>query len=68
MNMIQKINEVIAKQSNGTIDAENIYIIDYKNINGGDVEIIENQPIHNCVHLTNENKVNVHYVAFKENA
>ena len=68
MSMIQKINAVIAEQSNGTIDAENIYVIDYKNINGGEVEITENKPVHNCVHLTNEKKVNVHYVAFKENA
>ncbi|MCZ8145007.1 hypothetical protein [Flavobacterium sp.] len=66
--MIQRINEIIAGQSNGTIDAENIYVIDYKNINGGEVEILENQPEHDCVHLTNEKKVNVHYVAFKENA
>jgi hypothetical protein len=68
MSMIQKINEVIANQSNGKTGAENIYVIDYKNINGGDVEVLENKPEHDCVHLTNEKKVNVYYVAFKENA
>lgn len=66
--MIQKINEIIVAQSNGTIVTENIYVIDYKNINGGSVEVLENKPEHNCVHLTNENRVIVHYVAFKENA
>lgn len=66
--MIQKINEVIVAQSNGILDAENIYIIDYKNINGGVVEVLENKPEHHCVRLTNENKVNVHYIVFKENA
>jgi hypothetical protein len=66
--MIQKINEIIVAQSNGTLVTENIYVIDYKNINGGNVEVLENKPEHNCVHLTNENRVFVHYVAFKENA
>lgn len=66
--MIQKINEIILEQNNGLINTENIFIIDYKNINGGDVEVIENKPEHNCVHLTNENKVSVYYVTFKENA
>ncbi len=66
--MIQKINEIILAQTNGTINAENIYIIDYKNINGGDVEVLAINPQDNCVHLTNEKKVNVYYVAFKDNA
>jgi hypothetical protein len=68
MNMIQKINQIIAEQSNGAIDAENIYVIDYKNINRGDVEVLPNKPKHDCVHLINEKKVNVYYVAFKDNA
>lgn len=66
--MIQKINEVIVAQNNGIINTENIYVIDFKNINGGDVEVLEKMPEHNCVHLTNENKVSVCYVAFKDNA
>jgi hypothetical protein len=66
--MIQKINEFIIAQNNSTIDTENIYIIDYKNINGGGVEIIENEPGHGHVHLTNNKKLNIFYVAFKENA
>jgi hypothetical protein len=68
MSMIQKINEFIIAQNNSTIDTENIYIIDYKNINGGGVEIIENEPGHGHVHLTNNKKLNIFYVAFKENA
>jgi len=66
--MIQRIKEIITAQNYDTIDAENIYIIDYKNINGGDVEVLDSKPKDNCVHLTNENKVNVYYVAFKDNA
>ena len=68
MSMIQKIREVIVAQNNGIIDTENIYIIDYKNINGGEVEVLENEPEHNYVHLSNDKKVEVYYVSFKENA
>lgn len=66
--MIQKINQIIVAQSNGTTDSENIYVIDYKNINGGEVEVLESEPADKFVHLTNENRVCVCYVAFKENA
>jgi hypothetical protein len=66
--MIQKIKEIIVAQNNGTIDSENIYVVDYKNINGGEVEIFENKPIEDCVHLTNEHKLNVYFVTLKENA
>ncbi len=68
MSMIQKINQIISEQGNGTIDSENIFIIDYKNINRGGVEVLPNKPEHDCVHLINDKKVNVYYVAFKENA
>lgn len=66
--MIQKINELIAAQNNGTISSENIFVIDYKNINGGQVEVLETEPEHKCVHLVNDNKVGIYYVAFKDNA
>ncbi len=66
--MIQRIKEIIIAQNNGTIDAENIYIIDYKNINGGEVKVLDSKPQENCVRLTNENRVNVYYVAFRDNA
>ncbi|WP_080776863.1 hypothetical protein [Chryseobacterium phocaeense] len=66
--MIQKINEVIVEQRSSTINTENIYIIDYKNINNGIVEVLENQPGDSCVHLTNEHRISIYYVAFNENA
>lgn len=68
MSMIQKINSVIKEQKNGTTNSENIYIIDYKNINGGEVEVLEAKPENSCVHLSNENTVEVYFVAFKDNA
>jgi hypothetical protein len=66
--MIQRIEAIISAQNNGTIDSENIYVIDYKNINGGEVNVLENKPVENSVHLTNENRINVYFVTFKENA
>lgn len=66
--MIQKINEIIVAQYNGTINTDNIYVIDYKNINGGEIKVLEDRPQDDYVHLTNENNVNLYYVAFQENA
>jgi len=68
MNMIQKINKIIKNQKHGVIDSENIFIIDYKNINGGEVEVLDTKPGYSCVHLSNENRVEVFFVAFKGNA
>ena len=66
--MIQKINTAIKDQRNGSLNSGNIYIIDYKKINGGKVEVLDTLPQHDCVHLTNERNVEIHYVAFEENA
>lgn len=66
--MIQKIKDTIASQLNGSIDSENIYIVDYKNINGGKVEVLSIEPTDHYVHLANNIKVEVYYVAFGENA
>lgn len=68
MSMIEIINNIIVNQRNGKINSKNIFIIDYKNINGGNVEVLENEPDHNSVHLTNDNKVSVYYVALNDNA
>jgi hypothetical protein len=66
--MIQRINEVITAQKNATTKSENIYIIDFKKINGGEVELLEIKPEHQCVHLINKNTVEIYYVVFGENA
>lgn len=68
MNTIQKISKIIAAQNNGIINSPNIYVIDYKNINGGGVEVSENEPEHNYVYLSNENNLEVFYISFLENA
>lgn len=67
-NMIQEINAVIRAQNNGETNSKEIFVIDYKKINGGDVEILSERPEHDCVILYNERNIFIHYVAFKENA
>lgn len=66
--MIQKINEVIIAQKNGTLASEQIFIIDYKKINGGEVEVLDVKPKFECVEILNNSKIEIYYVAFKENA
>lgn len=68
MNMIQRINDIIKDQHNGKIASEDIFIIDYKNINGGQVEVVDTKPEFQCVHLINPNNIEVIYVAFLDNA
>ena len=66
--MIQKINTLIKLQKNAKIGSDNIFVIDYTEINGGEVEILDTNPGHDCVHLSNENNIEVYYVAFQNNA
>lgn len=67
-NMIQKINAAISAQRNGVTNSKEVFVIDYKKINGGDVQILPNRPQYDCVHLTNDRNVEIQYVAFEENA
>lgn len=50
-------------------DANNIYIVDYKKLNNGDVELLEKEPDDiKYVHLENSTKVAVYFDGFKDNA
>lgn len=50
-------------------DATNIYIVDYKKLNNGDVVLLEKEPDDiKYVHLENTNKVAVYFDGFKDNA
>jgi hypothetical protein len=66
--MIQKINEAIHNHTFGTIKSTDIYVVDFKNTNGGDVEVLETIPKINYVHLSNNNNIEIYYDAFKDNA
>lgn len=50
-------------------EATNIYIVDYKKLNNGDVVLLENEPDDiKYVHLENGNKVSFYFDGFKDNA
>lgn len=66
--MIVRINEVIKDQKSGKIGTENIYVADYKEENGGDVEISDVLPGIKHVHLANDKKIELYFSAFKDNA
>lgn len=66
--MIQKINDAIQRKSIGTINSQNIFIADFKKTNGGDVIISDTEPSINSIYLSNENNIEIHFIAFKDNA
>ena len=50
-------------------EATNIYIVDYKKLNNGDVVLLENEPDDiKYVYLENANKVSLYFDGFKDNA
>ena len=49
-------------------NAANYYIVDYKNINGGKVELLTSIPSENAVHLANPNSTEIYFDGFDENA
>lgn len=49
--------------------SKNIYIVDYKNLNNGDVLLLEKDPEEiKCVYLDNGNEIPVYFDGFKDNA
>ena len=50
-------------------DATNIYIVDYKKLNNGDVVLLENEPEDiKYVHIENTNNISIYFDGFKDNA
>ncbi|ELY2018630.1 hypothetical protein SL053_002561 [Flavobacterium psychrophilum] len=66
--MIEELNLIIPKSNCKHTSSENIFIVDYKHINNGIVELHEESPEVNFVHLSNENNVEVYFNGFLENA
>ncbi|WP_417939336.1 hypothetical protein [Flavobacterium sp. RS13.1] len=66
--MKSNIQVHLPKQIIVETSSENLYIVDYKNINGGGVELLENEPSENYVHLKNEGGICVCFTGFKDNA
>lgn len=60
-----RLPEHILKNSN----ASNIYIVDFKDLNIGDVELLESEPVNiKYVHLENKVPISVWFDGFKNNA
>jgi len=67
--MKNRIAEILPKHTLIQSSSKNIYIIDCKNINKGEVCLLENEPAEiKTVYLKNENEITVLFDGFKENA
>jgi hypothetical protein len=66
--MKNNIEAYLPKQEIKESSSENLYVVDYKNINNGDVELLELQPRDiKYVHLKNNKNVAVFFAGFKDN-
>ncbi|MEM0543821.1 hypothetical protein WFZ85_14470 [Flavobacterium sp. j3] len=66
--MIQKFKQTIPKQRNGVVSSTDIFIVDYKKHNGGNVEVVEILPQIEHVYLNNSRPIEIQYFAFDDNA
>ena len=67
--MRTKIESILPHHTLKTSNSNNIYIIDFKHINGGDVQLLEIEPEEiKYVHLENIQPISVIFDGFKDNA
>lgn len=66
--MIEQLKEIIPHSNCKHTNSSNIYIVDYKHINKGIVQLHEECPDVNFVHLANDKNVEVYFNGFLENA
>lgn len=67
--MRTKIEAILPQHILKTSKLSNIYIVDFKNINGGDVELLEIEPKDvKYVHLKNLQPISIVFDGFKDNA
>ena len=66
--MIELLSEIIPKSNCKNSNAKDIYIVDYKHIHNGIVDLHEQIPEVNFVHLSNINSVEVYFNGFLESA
>lgn len=67
--MKKKIDSILPNHTLSTHDSENLYVVDYKDLNRGDVVLLEAKPDDiKYVYLSNERKVEVYFDGFKDNA
>lgn len=67
--MKDKIKEILPNHRLITTQASKIFIVDYKKINGGEVELLTSKPTNiNSVFLDNNKRVSIYFDGFQENA
>lgn len=67
--MKDKIEAILPDHSLILSEAPDLYIVDYKDINGGDVELLESEPADaKHVYLENKQPIAIYFDGFKDNA
>jgi hypothetical protein len=67
--MKDRIEKSLSKHTLFNTSAANIYIVDYRKLNGGDVDLLEKKPTDiGSVYVSNPNALSLHFNAFKDNA
>lgn len=67
--MIEKIKEFLPLHDLSKSSSPNLYIVDYKDLNGGDVMLLENEPNDiKFVHIENPPEIEIVFDGFKDNA
>lgn len=64
--MKNKIEKVISKYSSKILDSENIFVVDFKNINGGAIECFCEKPDVGAVYIHNPNNIESCFVLFED--
>ncbi len=67
--MKDKIESILPDHTLILSEAPDLYIVDYKDINGGDVELLESEPADaKHVYLENKQPIAIYFDGFKDNA
>ncbi len=67
--MIDKITELLPDHTISMSASPDLYIVDFKNINGGGVELLETEPVDvKSVYLKNIQPIKIAFDGFKDNA
>ncbi|MBB6332995.1 hypothetical protein HNP24_003998 [Chryseobacterium sediminis] len=65
--MKDKIKTVISKYSSRILDCENIFVVDFKNINGGEIECFCDKPEVDAVYINNPSNIESCFILFDDN-
>ncbi|OAZ03676.1 hypothetical protein [Flavobacterium succinicans] len=66
--MLNKINELLPTHNIITENSPELYVVDYTNINGGNVVLLNSKPIEGNVYIQNVNRVPIYFDGFDNNA